>query len=127
MSWDDNLLKPEAAGSAGALIGFIKAIADGKALRFIDKIFQLLAGLALAWFIAPWVQDQWGVTQLRSQNALAFVVCFVGVNLLIKFSEWIQRTPFADLVRSFITKSLPTSSGVKPTSPAPLGDDKEGK
>lgn len=95
MSWfDDNILRPETAGITGALLGLFNA--PGTTLR--ERAFNLLAGLAAAIFLGPWITDIIGVHSKNSSMALAFTVGLVGMNLVAKLLDQAKTMTLADFV-----------------------------
>lgn len=95
MSWfDENILRPETAGVAGALLGLFNA--PGADLR--ERAFNLLAGVGAATFLGPWITDLIGVHSKNSSMALAFTVGLVGMNLVSKLIDQARTMTFADFV-----------------------------
>lgn len=95
MSWfDDNILRPETAGVAGAVLGLFNA--PGATAR--ERLFNLGAGVAAAIFLGPWITDVVGVHSKNSSMALAFIVGLVGMNLVAKFIEQAKSMTLSDFV-----------------------------
>lgn len=91
--FDDSILRPEVAGFAGAMVGLFNA--PGRSAR--ERAFNLLAGLSVAWFIAPWVSEYFSINTKNGQMAVAFIVGLVGMNLVAKGIDYIRLTKLSDL------------------------------
>ena len=82
--WDDNitpiLMQPASAGVAGAVLGALNA--PGLTLR--EQFFNLLAGVASAIYLAPFLAERADIRSDHGQLAFAFVVGLLGMNLLAK-------------------------------------------
>lgn len=91
MSWEDIVKSPDTAGTVGALLGWLSA--PGGTLR--EQLFNVLAGLGAAIFLAPYLAERAGLSSRPSQMAFAFVVGLVGMNVLPKLSAAAKRADWA--------------------------------
>lgn len=90
MPWYTEYLKPEAAGMAGALLGFLHA--PGSTWR--ERAFNLTAGVGASIYLAPWISESLiGVTSTKGHLAVAFFTGLVGMNLLSKIIEQARNLP----------------------------------
>lgn len=94
MSWDELVKNPDAAGVAGAILGWLSA--PGGTLRM--QLFNICAGLACAVFLAPYVAERAGIESKSGLMAFSFVVGLVGMNLLPKITSAAQRGEWRDLL-----------------------------
>ena len=93
MSWEEFVKTPDVAGTVGALLGFLSA--PGGTHR--QQMFNLVAGLGCALFIAPYVAERAGMESQASRMAFAFIVGLIGMNILPKLTnaakkaDWFSR------------------------------------
>lgn len=93
--FDDHLLRPEATGLIGSLLGVLNTPGTG----WRERVFNFGAGAGAAWFIAPAVEDYFSLTSNNARMAVAFVVGLVGMNLLAKIIDYVKNTPLASLFK----------------------------
>lgn len=94
MAWfDDNILRPEVAGLSGAVVGVLNA--PGRSWR--ERIFNLIAGISVAWFVAPWFSELVAYKAKNGQMAVAFVVGLVGMNLVAKTVDYVRAVKLSEL------------------------------
>ena len=94
MSWEDIVKSPDAAGAAGAVLGWLSA--PGGTLRV--QLFNLGAGLGCAIFLAPYLAERAGIESQAGQMAFAFCLGLIGMNLLPTLSAAVKRGDWRDLV-----------------------------
>jgi hypothetical protein len=94
MSIEDIVKSPDAAGVAGAILGWLSA--PGGTLR--EQLFNILAGLCCAVFLAPWMAERAGIGSQSGRMAFAFIVGLVGMNILPKLIGAAKRTDWAALL-----------------------------
>ena len=70
MAWDEIVKSPDAAGVAGALLGWLSA--PGGNLR--AQLFNVGAGLGAAIFLAPFLAERAGIESQAGRMAFAFIV-----------------------------------------------------
>lgn len=92
--FDDNVLRPETAGTVGAIAALFRAPGDN--LR--ERAFNLTVGLGVAWFVAPGICEYFGMASKNGRMAVAFVVGLVGMNLAVKAMEYVKDTPFGSML-----------------------------
>lgn len=94
MSWEDIVKSPDAAGVAGAILGWLSA--PGGTLRV--QLFNVGAGLGAAVFLAPFLAERAGIESQAGRMAFAFIVGLVGMNLLPKLSLAVKRGEWRELM-----------------------------
>lgn len=94
MSWEDVVKSPDAAGVAGALLGWLSA--PGGTLR--AQLFNVGAGLACAVFLAPYMAERAGIESKSGLMAFSFVVGLVGMNLLPKLTAAARSLDWAAIL-----------------------------
>lgn len=94
MSWEDLIKSPDAAGVAGAVLGWLSA--PGGTLR--EQAFNVGAGFGAAFFLAPYLAERAGLSGRSSQMAFAFVVGLVGMNVLPKLIGAAKRADWSALL-----------------------------
>lgn len=94
MSWEDIIKSPDAAGIAGAMLGWLNA--PGGTLR--EQFFNVGAGFGAAFFLAPYLAERAGLSSRSSQMAFAFVVGLVGMNVLPKLIGSAKRIDWSALL-----------------------------
>lgn len=101
MNWYDwvneNVVRPEFSGPAGALLGLLNA--PGKTMR--ERAFNLGAGLSVAVFLSPVVDSYFNVTTRNQQTAVAFVIGLLGMNLVAKAIDYVRQTSVSDILSTF--------------------------
>lgn len=96
MSLEDIVRSPDAAGVAGAILGWLSA--PGGTLR--DQLFNIGAGLGAAFWLAPFLAERAGMESQSGRMAFAFIVGLVGMNLLPKLSAAAKRADWSSLLPS---------------------------
>lgn len=94
MSWEEMVKSPDAAGVAGALLGWLSA--PGGTLRL--QLFNVGAGLACAVFLAPYMAERAGIASKSGLMAFSFVVGLVGMNLLPKLTSAVRGLDWAAIL-----------------------------
>ena len=94
MSWDELVKSPDAAGVAGAILGWLSA--PGGTLRM--QLFNVGAGLGCAIFLAPFLAERAGIQSQSGRMAFAFIVGLVGMNLLPKLSNAVRALDWAAIL-----------------------------
>ncbi len=94
MSWEDIVKSPDAAGTVGALLGWLSA--PGGSLR--EQLFNVGAGLGAAIFLAPYMAERAGLQSKPGLLAFSFLVGLVGMNLLPKLSAAAKRADWTFLL-----------------------------
>ena len=94
MSWDELIHSPDAAGVAGAILGWLSA--PGGTLR--EQLFNVGAGLGAAIFLAPYLAERAGIGSQAGRMAFAFIVGLVGMNLLPKLTNAAKRVDWSSLI-----------------------------
>ena len=106
--WDDNmtphLVRPEVAGTAGAILGWLKA--PGETVRM--QAFNLLAGIAAAVYVAPYVTEQLGVTSQAGKFFAAFILGLIGMNLLSKAIELGKNADLLAILKAWLPQRKPS-------------------
>lgn len=100
MSCEEFVKTPDAAGTVGAILGFLSA--PGGTRR--EQIFNLFAGLGCAFFIAPYVAEKAGMQSPASSMAFSFIVGLIGMNILPKLTIAAKKT-------DWLARFLPTKGG----------------
>ena len=106
--WDELTTRYEIAGAVGSVLGWL--VAPGGTLK--QQAFSLLAGLACALWVAPFLID---ANQVTSQNGKFFVVFLtgsLGANLLAKTIAATEGLKAAD-VGEYLLSLLPGRRGPK--------------
>lgn len=94
MNWDDFARSPDAAGVAGAILGWLSA--PGGSLR--EQLFNVGAGLGAAIFLAPFLAERAGIESQAGRMAFAFIVGLVGMNLLPKLTTAARNLDWAAIL-----------------------------
>lgn len=94
MSWDELVKSPDAAGVAGAILGWLSA--PGGTLRM--QLFNVGAGLGAAIFLAPYLAERAGIESQSGRMAFAFIVGLVGMNLLPKLTTAAKSLDWAAIL-----------------------------
>ena len=94
MNLEDLIKSPDAAGTAGAILGWLSA--PGGTWR--DQLFNVGAGFGAAFFLAPYLAERAGLSSRSSQMAFAFVVGLVGMNVLPKLISAAKRADWSALL-----------------------------
>lgn len=94
MSWDELIKSPDAAGTVGAILGWLSA--PGGTVRW--QLFNLLAGLGAAFFLAPYLAERAGIEAQAGRMAFSFVVGLVGMNLLPKLTSAVRSLDWAAIL-----------------------------
>lgn len=92
--FDESVLRPEVAGLVGGVLGLFNA----PGANWRERMFNLVAGVSAAWFLAPALADYLDIDSKNGQMASSFVVGLVGMNLLAKAIAYVRRTPIAQLI-----------------------------
>ena len=94
MSWEEFIKSPDTAGVTGAILGWLSA--PGGTLR--EQLFNIVAGFGAAIFVAPFFAERAGLTSQAGQNAFAFVLGLVGMNIIPKLTAAAKRVDVAALL-----------------------------
>lgn len=94
MNWEDFARSPDAAGVAGAILGWLSA--PGGTLK--QQLFNVGAGLGCAVFLAPYMAERAGIVSKAGLMAFSFVVGLVGMNLLPKLSSAVRGLDWAAIL-----------------------------
>lgn len=94
MAWDEIVKSPDAAGVAGALLGWLSA--PGGTLR--EQLFNVGAGLGCAIFLAPYLAERAGIESQAGRMAFGFLLGLVGMNLLPKLTAAVKRGEWRELL-----------------------------
>lgn len=94
MNWEDLIKSPDAAGTAGAILGWLSS--PGGTLKM--QLFNLLAGIGCAVFLAPYLAEKAGLSSKPGLLAFSFVVGLVGLNILPKVTAAAKRSDWAALL-----------------------------
>lgn len=93
MNFDD-LNRPEAAGTLGAILGALNA--PGSSLR--EQAYNLLAGIGSAIYLAPYIAEQFSVSAHSGRMALAFLAGLIGMNVVAKLISGASRYDWFSLL-----------------------------
>ncbi len=97
MSWEEFVKTPDVAGTVGAILGWLSA--PGGTVK--EQLFNLISGLACAFFVAPYLAERVDMQSQAAQMAFSFAVGLVGMNILPKLTAAAKD---ADWLARFLTK-----------------------
>lgn len=100
MNWEEFLKSPDVAGTTGAVLGWLSTPGAGWRMQ----LFNLMAGVGCAFFVAPYVAERAGMESQASKMAFAFVVGLIGMNIVPKLSSAAKKT-------DWLARFLPTKGG----------------
>ena len=94
MNFEDLIKSPDAAGTVGAVLGWLSA--PGGSLR--EQLFNISAGVACAVYLAPWLAERANIGSQHGRMAFAFIVGLVGMNIVPKLISAAKRADWASLL-----------------------------
>ena len=89
---------PLMAGAGGALVGVLR-FAPGVSLP--TKIANAIAGVGVAWYIAPALSELLVLNSDTTKSALSFVVGMFGMSIAAALNEAVRSMQWADILTSW--------------------------
>lgn len=99
MNIDPEVINKIIAGGSGSAIAAWIAKATG-----FNLFMMFVGGLSAAWFLSPAVADFFGLKGPRSEPAVGFVIGFLGIILMRKALEVIDKIDWATVLGKALEK-----------------------